>query len=140
MRSSFARTTSPPARPFGAGLIEAEPGRTQDYLAHEVKRGDPIDLRLFHVRDAEEPIPFYRALHNGYDVGETSEELGRALARRLQRTSASTNWPTHLTGAICDGSRNRVGHDERGQLRRARLLRPLATTPTRRVGGPAMER
>jgi AAA domain/UvrD-like helicase C-terminal domain len=98
------------ARPFGVGLVEADPQKAQDYLQYHVRYGDPIDLQLVHVRDAdEESVPFYAAVHAGRQVGETSEQLGRALAHRIGSNSGPTRWPLLLTGATCDGVETVVG-------------------------------
>jgi hypothetical protein len=97
-------------RPFGVGLIEDDPRSAQDYLRDYVRRGDPIEMELVHVRDTDEgPVPFYAALHAGRRVGQTSEELGRALVRRLRSGKGPAPWPPLLSGTSCDGVETVVG-------------------------------
>ena len=77
-------------RPFGSGLVPADVARAQHYFRDHVHRGDPIALELVHVRDTEAGrIPLYAALHEETAIGETGEELGRALSRRLATTGGT---------------------------------------------------
>jgi hypothetical protein len=103
------------ARPFGVGIVEADSSEAQAYLRNRVRRGDPIDLQLVHVRKAEEgSIPFFAAVHEGRQIGETSEELGRALSRRLRAASGSNRWPDQLIGATSDGVETVIGMTSEG--------------------------
>jgi hypothetical protein len=103
------------ARPFGVGLVAADPREAQEYLRDHIRPGDSIDLRLVHVRETEaEAIPFFVAVHAGRQVGESSEELGRALSRRLGETSRPNHWPERLTGARADGVETVVGMTTEG--------------------------
>ena len=108
-------TTSPPARPFGAGLIEADPRQTQDYLRDQVRawRPDRAPARPCQRRGGTDPV--LRGHPRGSsDVGET-QRGARASARRGAFTTRSRldALAERLTGAICDGVETRVGHDER---------------------------
>jgi hypothetical protein len=98
------------ARPFGTGLIEDDPQSAQDYLRDHVHCGESLELELAGVSTTDEgPAPFYAALHAGRRVGQTSEELGRALARRLRTAKEPAAFPQLLGGAICDGLETVVG-------------------------------
>jgi len=96
-------------RPFGGGIVDADAVATQDYLTGSVRRGDCIQLELVHVRDSEEPIPFYAARHGSRLIAETTEDFGRAFARRLGAKTAGQRWPLSLKGVSVDGLETVLG-------------------------------
>jgi superfamily I DNA/RNA helicase len=115
------------ARPFGAGVVGADASAVQAHLVLHLDLGDPVELELHHVREADEPIPFYVALHKGKTVAETTEAFGLLLARRLGRSNTN-RWPIRLVGLRCHGLETVAGDRDEGEaagLGRAGLwLRP----------------
>ena len=102
-------------RPFGSGLVEADPQAAQLYLRDEVVRGEAIELRFQHERPGDEPIPFYVAVHNGHPIGETSEQFGRMLHRRLAINGTVYSWPSGLSRLRLDGTETVVGLESEGK-------------------------
>lgn len=99
------------ARPFGGGVVAADPGVVQTRLGL-LPSGDPIELRLHHVTEAEQPIPFYVAIHDGMGIAETTEAFGLLLAKRLRTPN---NWPTALTGLYSQGAETVAGTAAEGE-------------------------
>jgi hypothetical protein len=102
------------ARPFGAGVVDADPTAVQTHLARQLASGDPIELALHHVRENEDPIPFYTAIHKGEAVAETTEAFGLLLGRRF-RDSSPGRWPIRLTGLYCQGLETVAGNRDEGE-------------------------
>ena len=102
------------ARPFGAGVVDADPAAVQTHLARQLTSGDPIELTLHHVRENDEPIPFYTATHKGEAVAETTDAFGLLLAQRL-RSSNPGRWPIRLTGLYCHGLETVAGDRDEGE-------------------------
>ena len=102
-------------RPFGRGIFQVDAARIQDYLEHHVKPGDPVELQLVHVRESEEPVPFYTAQHEATAVAETTEHFGRLLAKRLGTNRDNRRWPARLTGVAVDGIETVAGSSSEGK-------------------------
>ena len=101
-------------RPFGRGLVGSDPAKTQDYLGSRVCRGDSVDLELVHVRESEEPVPFYAARHGVTRIAETTEYFGRLLGRRLG-SNEKRRWPAKIVGASIDCVETVAGSSTEGK-------------------------
>ncbi len=109
--SSFAPVTSMQLVRLVSGWSKPNPGEAQDYLRDQVRRGDPIELQLVHVRDARKNrFRFFAALHAGR-ASRRDQRGARACALPAPSatSSGSTRWPELLTGATCDGVETVVG-------------------------------
>ncbi len=73
-----------------------------------------VELRLVHVRESEEPIPFYSVLVDGEVFGETSEHFGEMLRRRL-RGRGEVRFPRLLTNTFVSGIQTVVGSPGEGE-------------------------
>jgi DNA helicase-2/ATP-dependent DNA helicase PcrA len=103
------------ARPAGTGIAAAPAPEVQNHLATNVRRGDPIELRLAHVRQTDSATPIYAAVHGGQIVGQTSDRFGEILAARLRHQGHEQAWPALLLGARCDGVETVIGLPGEGQ-------------------------
>lgn len=101
-------------RPPGGGIIKADVATVQTLLADRFHRGRPIELRLGHVRESEEPIPYYAVVLDESIVGETSEQFGETLRRRLRRP-AGTVFPPLLKNVFAAGVETVIGSATEGE-------------------------
>lgn len=83
--------------PAGSWLLNADVQDIQEYLATEVKPGDPVTLRLLDQRGGEAQTAHYAIWHEAKPVGLTSDEFGQLLARVLPGRSPGI-WPRQIDG------------------------------------------
>lgn len=89
-------------RPPGTWIIEDDPQTVQDYLSHEVARGDQVRLELAAVREGDKQVPFYTVVHRTQIIGVTSERFGELLGRRIRPRHPDAKWPLAITGLFVD--------------------------------------
>jgi hypothetical protein len=83
--------------PAGAWLFSADVQGVQEYLAKEVRPGDPVTLRLFDRQPGETRSTHYVIRHGAEPVGLTSEEFGHLLGCVLPGRS-TVGWPKQIDG------------------------------------------
>jgi hypothetical protein len=102
--------------PTGAFLYHGPVGETQERLRHNVRRGDPVDLRLVHQDDGAEPRAHYVVEHATGPVAVTGERFGRDLARRIRaKVNTANKWPLSITGVRIEGVDSVAGLEGLGQ-------------------------
>jgi hypothetical protein len=101
-------------RPAGSGLAKTTVADAQDRLAHPMRRGTRLELRQVHVRESETPIPFYAVIADGSVIGETNENFGEALHRRLRRRNGVT-FPSAMSNVFVVGVETVVGSVTEGE-------------------------
>jgi hypothetical protein len=102
-------------RPPGAAIAEVPVRQLQDVLASEDLVGSPVELRRVHIRQTEEPIPFYALVVAGEVVGVTSEAFGEALGRRLRRRGETT-FPPVMSRVFVVGVETVIGPASEGEV------------------------
>lgn len=94
-----------------------DPESIQEHLRLRVQQGDPLDLVLDHMRSTL-TVPVWRVLHNGVEVGTTSELFGRDVASRVgpprSRRAPTLPWPA-LSGARVESVTTVVGEPQRSR-------------------------
>jgi len=98
----------------GTHGVTTDPVELQRRLVHEVRPGDPVELRLLHeLPEGEGQTPPYGIFHRGEPVGEVSEHFRRALHSLLSRNGKWTdiNLPRLITGLHIDCVETVVGSD-----------------------------
>jgi hypothetical protein len=101
-------------RPPGAGIAKADVPALQDGLANRIGIGSPALLRLVHVRASEQPVPFYAVLVDGEVVGETNDNFGHALRRRL-RSRNGGGFPLAMSNLFVTGVETVAGVSVEGE-------------------------
>ena len=102
--------------PAGAHLFYEDPGAVQDRLRDDVRRGDSVELELAMADDGDEPRAWYLVHHAAGTIGVTSEEFGRALARRLRAKRNTPNrWPVTIDQLRVEGIDTVAGLEGVGQ-------------------------
>ena len=100
-------------RPPGCGVAVADVQELQDRLAGQIDRGTAVELRLVHVRESEEPIPFYAVTIDGQIVGQTTEGFGESLRRRMRGDDPS--FPLAMSNIFLAGVETVVGSAMEGE-------------------------
>jgi UvrD-like helicase C-terminal domain/UvrD/REP helicase N-terminal domain len=101
-------------RPPGAAIAEAPVDELQGLLAGTDLVGSPVDLKLAHVRESEEPIAFYSLMVDGQVIGVTGESFGESLRRRLRR-SRGVSYPPAMSRVFLVGVETVIGPTSEGE-------------------------
>ncbi|MEV5146015.1 UvrD-helicase domain-containing protein [Streptomyces sp. NPDC052727] len=90
-----------PPGTYDASLSAVE---TQAYLLEQVRRGDPVTLRMRHALPAgPDQSPPYDLIHRDRIIGEASERFRRDLhAVEMISRSWDVTWPTEIVGLRMD--------------------------------------
>jgi AAA domain/UvrD-like helicase C-terminal domain len=100
-------------RPAGCGFAGADVAELQTKLTEQFRRGAEVELHLVHVRESEEPIPFYTVTVDGEIAGQTNEAFAEALRRRLGR--ARPSFPPAMSTIFLTGVETVVGSATEGE-------------------------
>lgn len=85
--------------PVGAYLLNSYSApEIQEYLQHEVKVGDPVELRQISAAGSGQSRVFYSIQHNQIPIGITSERFSDILHSIIKvNDSWDVRWPTGFT-------------------------------------------
>lgn len=85
--------------PVGAYLLNGHSvPEIQEYLQHEVKVGDPVELRQISAAGSGQSRVFYSIQHNQIPIGITSERFSDILHSIIKvNDSWDVRWPTGFT-------------------------------------------
>ncbi|BCJ73693.1 hypothetical protein CS0771_32370 [Catellatospora sp. IY07-71] len=94
-------------RPAGTEGFTADPLELQDYLAREVRPGDPVMLTVLEqMPDDDLAVPAYAVTHGGRPIGVVSRGFRMDLARYMYRSAARlpehASWPSAMTNCWID--------------------------------------